>query len=168
MKFDFDFRYISFSLRQYEKELMKQLRTDNRIAGQKWLMEVTKGTPIPTWSGASRGTFQKLASALGTSVPIGFVRGPADLSHRGNALSEGEVIEDKKEAYVGFRYSTSLLHLHYNEYNRAVAGKYPRPYSNNVRFTPYKFQGRAERVRREYAKKVKLPDPYRFIHTGKL
>ena len=168
MKFTFDFRGMELDLAAYEDYLLKSLGFDNKIAGQKWLNEILKGTPIPTWSGASRATFQKLAAALGTSVPIGFTPAPADRTALGNALSEGEVIEDKKKAYVGFRYSTSLLHLHYNEYNQATAGRYPRPYSNNVRFTPYRFQGRAQKVWEEYAKKVRLPDPYRFIKTRAL
>lgn len=168
MKFICDFVGISLDIEAYREKVLKELRWENGTAGRKWLNEVIKGTPIPTWSGASRATFEKLATALGTSVPIGHIRAPADRTALGRSLSDGEVIEDKGEVYVGFRYSTNLLHLHYNEYNKATAGRYPRPYSNNVRFTPYKFQARAQKVWVEHAKKVRLPNPLEYIKERRL
>ena len=166
MKFTFDFKAFTLDLAAIERDILKDLRFYNKAAGQHWLKAVWQGTPIPVWSGASRATFQKLASALGTSIPIGYIPDPdGDKIALGRSLSEGSVEEDKKEMYVGFRYGTSLRHLHFNEYNLATAGPYPRPYTNNVRFTPYKFQSKAAKVWREYAKKVKLSNPYDFLKT---
>jgi len=77
------------------------------------------------------------------------------------------VIEDPA-GYVGFVYETDLRYLAYNEYNAAVAGPFPQPFSNNVRFTPYHFQSRAAEAWQAIAKTAKLPNPYRYLAKRKI
>jgi hypothetical protein len=85
----------------------------------------------------------------------------------GSSASSGSgVVEDKAIGFVGFTYETNLRYLVYNEYNSAVAGTPPAPFSNNVRFTPYNFQSRALAAWEKAAINAKLPNPYLFI-TGK-
>jgi hypothetical protein len=87
----------------------------------------------------------------------------------GKAESAGSgVVEDASVAFVGFVYQTGLRYLRYNEYNKAVPGPPPQPFSNNVRFTPYDFQSRAQAAWLGVAEKAKLPSPRRFFRKRKL
>lgn len=166
MKFTTDFKAIKIDMPAFRRALIAELRNANEKAGRAWIDAAVNKTPIPTWSGASRATFQKLASELGTSVPIGPIRSLKDRTSLGRASSAGSgVIEDKREAYVGFIYETSLRYLAYNEYNRAVAGPPPQPFSNRVRFTPYRFQERALKAWQKEAEKATLPNPFKYLKT---
>jgi hypothetical protein len=164
--FTTEFYAIDIDMAAYRKAVLEYLRELNEKAGQAWLNEVIKGTPIPTWSGASRATFQKLARELNTTVPIGIQKSKKNRVPLGLSTSAGSGVEERNyptDIYVGFLYETSLRYLAYNEYNRAVAGPPPQPYSNNVRFTPYGFQKRASKVWQAEAKKARLPNPYDYI-----
>lgn len=153
---------------KYEKDAMKALTAANKAAGQAWVKAVVD-TPIPTWGGASRATFQKLAQALGTSVGIGPIRSKKNTTAWGRATSTASrVVLNKTDWYAGFVYRTTLRHLIYNEYNKAVKGPYPKPWSNNVRFTPYNFQARGIMAWKLVAVKAKLPNPLRYIKARKI
>ncbi len=162
-----DLELIIFDQAGYNRALLDALRKLNERAGQAWLKAAVDATPIPTWSGASRATFQKLASELGTSVPIGPQRSKKNRVALGKATSAGSGVVEKPD-YVGFVYETDLRYLRYNEYNSAVRGRPPQPFSNNVRFTPYNFQSRAQAAWLSVAKTAKLPNPYRYLRKRKL
>jgi len=169
MKFTTDFYWMDLDLDAYKRALLSALRNINERAGKAWINEAVNKTPIPTWSGASRATFQKLAAELGTSVPIGPIRSRKNRVALGLSVSAGSgVLEDKDDGYAGFIYDTNLRYLAYNEYNLAVAGPPPQPFSNNVRFTPYNFQSRAQAAWLAVAKTAKLPDPYRYLKKRKM
>lgn len=164
-----DFKSIHLDLVAYDRALLSSLRNLNERAGQAWVKAAVDSTPIPTWSGASRATFQKLASELGTSVPIGQIRASKSRVELGKSVSSGSgVVEERstgKTTFVGFKYETDLRYLRYNEYNRATKGPPPQPYSDNVRFTPYNFQKRAAAAWVAEAAKAKLPNPFRYLRT---
>ena len=172
MKFTADFTSIKLNLAAYNRALLIDLRRLNKKAGGEWIHAAVNKSPIPTWSGASRATFQRLASELGTSVPIGPIRAKKSRVSLGQATSAGsKVVEEmvgSAPAFVGFIYTTSLRYLGYNEYNRAVKGAPPQPFSNNVRFTPYGFQDRARQAWQVVADTAKLPDPYRYLERKKI
>lgn len=169
MKFETEFYDITLDVKAYKKELLKYLRDINERAGQAWIDTVVNKTPIPTWSGASRATFKKLANELGTSVPIGPIKANKNRVSLGESTSsQSGVVEDSNDAYVGFLYSTNLRYLRYNEYNRATAGPPPQPFSNNVKFTPYGFQEKGAKVWQEIAKKAELPDPYKYLSKKRM
>ena len=169
MKFKTILYVMDFDASGYHRELFKILRRFNEKAGTHWINAAVNQTPIPTWSGASRATFQKLAQELGTSIPIGPVRASRDRTALGKATSAGSgVLENKAKGYVGFVYETNLRYLAYNEYNLATAGPHPQPFSNNVRFTPYKFQSRAHAAWLEIASLVKMPDPWKHVKKRKI
>lgn len=159
------FKWMKLDLAGYRRVMLNHLRSLNEKAGQAWIKAAVDETPIPTWSGASRATFQKLASELGTVVPLGPIRAKKNRVSLGKASSAASGVFEKGEE-VGFTYETTLQYLGYNEYNAAVAGKPPQPYSNRVRFTPYNFQPRAESAWRAVAETAKLPNPYRYLNTG--
>jgi hypothetical protein len=169
MKFTTSFVSLGLNVSAYRRVLLNALRNINERAGQAWIDAVVNETPIPTWSGASRATFQKLAGELGTSVPIGPIRAKKDRTALGRESSDGSgVSEDESRPYAGFTYQTSLRYLAYNEYNKAVKGPPPQPYSNNVRFTPYKFQARGLKAWKRVAKTAKLPNPFRYLTKRKM
>lgn len=168
MKFTAEFYDIRLMLGEYRETLMSALVNANERAGQAWINATVKGVPIPTWGGASRATFQKLAFELGTSVPIGPIRGHNTVAS-GLSHSVGSGVEiDGSELYAGFVYTTTLRGLIYNEYNKAVKGPYPQPWSNNVRNTPYNFQNAGEKAWLQVAKTIKLPSPYNSIRKTRM
>jgi len=169
MKFKTTFYSIGFDTAGYARVLLKALQDINEKAGQAWIDTAVNQTPIPTWSGASRATFSKLAQELGTSVPIGPIKAKKDRVGLGKSTSSGSgVVENKAKGYVGFVYETNLSYLAYNEYNLATAGPPPQPYSNNVRFTPYNFQSRAQAAWLKVAQTAKLPNPLRHLKKRKI
>lgn len=167
MKFITNFYTMHLNLAKYRRIMLNHLRNINERAGQAWIDVAVNKTPIPTWSGASRATFQKLANELGTTVPIGPIRAIKDRTNLGRSTSSNSGVVEK-DNYVGFRYETDLRYLRYNEYNRATAGPPPQPFSNRVRFTPYNFQTKSEAVWRKIARTVKLPNPIRYITKRKI
>jgi hypothetical protein len=169
MRFKTTFYAMDFDVAGYAKVLLQYLRSINEKAGQAWIDAAVNQTPIPTWSGASRATFSKLAQELGTSVPIGPVRATRDRVALGKSSSAASgVIEDRAKGYAGFVYETNLRYLAYNEYNLATAGPPPQPFSNNVRFTPYNFQSRAQAAWLKVASTAKLPNPWRHLKKRKI
>lgn len=167
MKFTTEFKSLYLNLAAYRKAMLNALRNLNERAGQAWIDAAVNQTPIPTWSGASRATFQKLAGELGTTVPIGPIRARKSRVSLGKVTSAGSGVVERK-GYAGFVYETDLRFLAYNEYNKAVAGSPPRPYSNNVRFTPYNFQSRAYSAWKKVAATAKLPAPYHYLTRRKM
>jgi hypothetical protein len=160
---------ITFDLPKYKKVVLNALINLNERAGRAWIDAAIRQTPIPVWSGASRATFQRLAQSLGTSIPMDPIVAPESRVSLGRASSAGSgVVKDAGKPYVGFVYSTNLRYLAYNEYNQAIKGPYPRPWSNNVRFTPYFFQQRALTDWQKVAATAKLPDIRNYIKTGPL
>jgi len=135
MRFRAKVELIMFQKKQFRKIYLNALENVNERAGQAWIAEAIDNTPIPTWSGASRATFEKLASELGTSVMYGPQRSYKDRRALGRSTSAGSGVVRKMDGnnvYIGFAYETDLRYLAYNEYNRAVPGPEPQPWSNNV------------------------------------
>lgn len=160
---------FDFNLASYNSVLLNTLRNLNERAGKAWIHAAVDETPIPTWSGASRATFQKLATELGTSVPIGPIKARKNRVALGRSTSaKSGVFENKQNMEVGFVYETDLRYLAYNEYNKAIPGLPPQPFSNRVRFTPYNFQIKALKAWEEIAEKAKLPNPYRYLNIRKI
>jgi hypothetical protein len=168
MKWTTTFVSIEFDTAAYNKVLLNALIALNERAGKAWITEAVQGTPIPTWGGASRGTFLRLATELKCPISIGKIEGKKNINLGVYSAAGSGVVEDKKKPYVGFIYTTALRHLAYNEYNKAVAGKYPQPWSDKVRFTPYGFQSRALDAWEVEAKTAKLPDPMKYIKQRKM
>jgi hypothetical protein len=167
MKFKTEFKSLHLNVLAYRKVMLNTLRNLNERAGQAWIDAAVNQTPIPTWSGASRATFQKLASELGTTVPIGPIRARKDRTSLGRSTSSGSGVVQNKD-YVGFVYETDLRYLAYNEYNSATKGLPPQPFSNNVRFTPYYFQDRAYSAWKKVAATAKLPNPLTYLVGKKM
>jgi len=171
MKFITNFTIPKLDLAAYERALAAHLSEANKKAGQAWLHAAVEQIPIPTWSGASRATFQKLAEELDTSVPIGPRRSKKDRVPLGRASSTASgVVIDTREHFYGFVYSSNLRYLAYNEFNKAVPGPPPQPYGRLRTRTPYHFQERGLKAWQAFAKTVRLPNPLsaRFLKGTKI
>lgn len=154
-KLVYDEKKAIADLNQYTKDFV--------IAGGiKWLDATVKAI-IPTWSKASRATFQKLAKDLGTSIPYGPLRSAKDRENLGlqNSQGSGLTSNDKGEHY--FIYTTQLRYLIYNEFNKATAGSPPQPFSNSVRFTPYRFQDQGNVTWLDHAKAYNPPNTWSYL-----
>lgn len=154
-KLQYNTQHAVTALNQYVKEFVKQ-------GGIKWL-DATVLKIIPTWSGASRATFEKLAQDLGTSIPYGPQRSRKDRRPLGRATSAGSGFFSNAQGQHYFVYTTQLRYLIYNEFNKATAGPPPQPFSDAVRFTPYHFQDAGDKAWRIYEKKFKPPPVWKFL-----
>jgi hypothetical protein len=168
MKFTPKFKYINIDMSAYRTAMESYLTDRLKASGARWLdATVRTSTHIPTWSGASRATFQKLAQDLGTTVPIGPIVARKDRTALGLANAQGSgVFIDTASSTFKFTYATQLRYLVYNEFNLATRGPAPQPFSNNVRYTPYRFQDKGLAAWEVFAIKTRLPNPYKFIRKG--
>ncbi len=170
MKFKPNFTSIELDMPAYKRALDQYLTVKLKASGRKWLdATVRTSTHIPTWSGASRATFQKLANELGTTVPIGPIRAKKDRTALGRASAVGSGVEvNPAKGIWKFTYATQLRYLIYNEYNPPVPGAPPKPWSTAVRFTPYGFQDKGEAVWLDFVRNVVLPNPFQYLRKEKL
>lgn len=164
MRWKLDIFEMEFDYEGAKKALLDELQKANKKCGRAWLDAVVEQTPIPTWSGASRATFQKLAGDFDTTIPIGPIRASKSGVAWGRASSGGSgILINKQNGYVGFQYRTTLRHLIYNNYNAPSPGPYPRPWSINVRNTPYFISVKGDAAWNKCAATVRLPDPFKHI-----
>jgi hypothetical protein len=169
MKWKTELKSIDLNMKEYKRALFAYLKDINERAGQIWLFEATEKSPIPTYSGASRASFDILAAQLNTSVPIGPLRTKSRIAEGLASGSRSKVYADKTKWYVGFQFVTTLGHLIYNERFAANPGPYPAPWSSNVRFTPYNFIDRSNSAWKTWAATQSLsniPNPWDYL-TGK-
>lgn len=163
------FTALTLNLSAYKAALDKHMQDWITQAAQRWL-QATVLSIIPTWSKASRATFQALARDVGMSIPYGPRQSRKDREDLGLSTGEGGLESDPGRFRWHFRYHTSLRYLVYNEYNHAVQGKPPAPFSSAglTHPTPYHFQEAGEREFREFARYTSLPNPYHFLRKEKV
>lgn len=153
---------LNYNLHAAVSELNKYTKEFVRIGGIKWL-DATVIAIIPTWSKASRATFQKLAKELGTSVPYGPLRSRKDREDLGLSNSDGSGFFSSDSGEHYFIYTTQLRYLIYNEFNKATKGTPPQPFSDNVRNTPYHFQDAGDKAWKAYVKEFRPPKVWKHL-----
>jgi len=170
MKWTSNFKALKLDLTAYKAVLDKYMQDWITQAAQDWL-QATVISIIPTWSKASRATFQALARDVGMTVPYGPLRSREDRESLGLSTGEGGLNLAPSAHRWHFRYHSSLRYLAYNEYNRAVHGPNPpapfRP-AGLIHPTPYHFQEAGEKEFKEFARFTVLPNPYRFLKAKKV
>ncbi len=129
------------------------------IAVVAWLNAAT--APIPVWSGASRGTFSDLAARVNFSLRIA----PTALGSKlglgpstGAAQSTGTFTVDRRRGIFRAKYSTSLEHLIFNEFNNANAGGDPKVFARLRNPGPYGFLDKGAAAFERAAAQGKLPE----------
>jgi hypothetical protein len=158
MHFTFDYKTLHFKPAIWKRMIDEKLRAALVEGGTIWMNAAV--SRIPVWSGASHGTFLKLAAKLGYAISVASTNagmlglGPG----AGSSQSTG-----KMTVYAGayiLEYSTSLWHLCYNELKNANANPVEGRLYAKLRYPgPYHFQVTAAEEFRQYAKTVRLPDP---------
>lgn len=168
-KFTARFKEIRIDYQKWEKLLAAMLIDEIHLAGIAWL-NATALSVIPVWSGASKATFLKLARSIGFAISINPIVTPDGKYALGESVgfakSEGEVdTKNVKSGIVTFKYSTTLEHLIFNEYNNANTNrKAGRVFSNLKTPGPYHFQEKGTEAFREYTKTVMgLPSPWKTL-----
>lgn len=170
MRWKPNFKSIKLDVASYQVALDKYMQDWIKQAAQLWL-HATVIAIIPTWSKASRATFQALARDVGMSIPYGPQQSRKDRESLGLSTGEGGLELDSKSSRWYFRYHSSLRYLAYNEYNHAVWGpKPPAPFrrAGLIHPTPYHFQEAGEKEFREFARYTNIPNPYKFLKTEKV
>jgi hypothetical protein len=109
---------------------------------------------VPTWSGASRATFEALAQAVGFTVTYGPITAFKDRRALGQGAGHGGL--EKTPGGYSFYYRTDLRYLIFNEANVATVGV-AGVFKGLINPTPYKFFEAGERAFKAYSKTVRLP-----------
>lgn len=110
---------------------------------------------VPTWSRASRATFEALAQAVGYNVTYGPIRSFRDRKPLGLKTGFGGVNRNAKGSYE-FYYRSELDYLNFNESNSARVGV-AGVFKGLIRPTPYNFREAGQRAFLEFAKR-KTPE----------
>lgn len=162
MKMTCSFSLMKLNTGSYKKTLNTEMLQKLKEAVGVWIQAAV--TIIPVWSGASHGTFLKLASKIGRTFSISGGGGlPGMLGpNYGDSQSQGRLtVWDG--AYIA-EYSTTLWHLIYNEYNNANANpKEGRVFSRLIQPGPYMFQEKANAAFSAYIENISLPSPWAHL-----
>lgn len=166
MRFRAKVNLIDFNLRSYQVELAERMTETVKEAARSWLRTVL--VIIPTWSRASRATFEELAEAVGFRITYGPIKSAEDRLILGLTSGRGGLNITKTSWH--FFYETDLRYLAYNEYNRVVFGQAPGVFSRSglINPTPYKFQEAGAADFESFAKEVLLPNPIEFIRPKRI
>jgi hypothetical protein len=133
-----------------------------------WLSAAT--APIPTWSGASLGTFSELAAEVGFTLSINPTANGRRLGlgpGAGAAASTGRFGGSIRRGVFTFEYTTSLEHLIFNEFNNANVVIDPKVFSSLKHPGPYMFQQKGLAAFIESVKTVELPRPEVSVRSTK-
>ena len=152
MKFTSQFSIPRIDVSAYQKALDQHMTHTIAQALMVWLEAVL--AEIPVWSGASRATFTKLASAISYSIPIDPVA--VDRTGRGMASGDGGMVTDRTTGEYTFSYSTTLPWLIWNEYHNANVDPDPSLFYRVLKEGPYNFQIVGARAFLRFADNVDL------------
>ncbi len=163
MRFNAQIFLIDFDLAGYKNKLDEELTEITKDAARSWLKTVLR--IIPTWSRASRATFEALAREVGFTITYGPLVASKDRFQLGISTSKGGLEITPLKSYHFF-YETNLRYLAYNEANAAIAGDPPKPFGRLINPTPYNFIEAGDSDFMSFSQEVLLPNPFKFI-TGK-
>jgi len=157
MKFKGSLVTLGIDFSRFQKLLHEELSNEIAHAAFVWLEAVL--AEIPTWSGASRATFLRLAREVEYAISIE----PKVISRipYGQRSGDGEVTANPQKGIYTFKYSTTLAHLIHNEFNSPESD--PAVF-HRLRFPgPYHFQQKGQEAFRRFAAQVRLPSPLKSL-----
>lgn len=160
MRFKGTFRKPRLRLNKWKRDTERRMLTELKRAAIAWLTAAT--APIPTWSGASLGTFSELAAEVGFNLQINPTANGRRLGlgpGAGAAASSGRFGGDIRNGRFTFEYTTNLEYLIFNEFNNANVTVDPKVFSSLKRPGPYRFQERGRAAFLASVSNVRLPDP---------
>lgn len=167
MKFKGTLKAPRIDLSSYRAALHEQLGEAIVEAAHEWL-DATVVALIPEWSGASVSTFYHLARAVGFSLTAGTAGVAPDRRSEGRRASDGGLEIDRSKGTYHFHYATTLEHLIYNESNNANIAPDPGLFYRLKQPGPYHFQEAGAKAFRQYAQKVRLPNPRHHIKATRI
>lgn len=132
-----------------QEDVDRQMRQLAEEAARVWLDAVL--AIVPTWSRASRATFEALAQAVGYKVTYGPVRAFSDRRPLGLSTGFGGLMREAKGSY-SFYYRSELRYLNFNESNVARVGV-AGVFKGLINPTPYNFKDAGEKAFRAFAKR---------------
>jgi hypothetical protein len=156
MRFKGTLKSFRIGMSNYKRILHEQLSEEIARAGFLWLNAVLM--QIPVWSGASHATFLRLSREVGYQLMVQ----PRVISRigYGQRHGDGEVIADPAKGQYSFWYKTTLPHLIYNEFNNANIVPDPTLFDELIIPGPYRFQEAGRKAFEDYARTVRLPNPW--------
>lgn len=160
MKWTSKWQTYKLDVNAYKIAVTEHLEGCIKEAAKLWL-NVTVASLIPSWSNASRATFEELARAVGVSIRYGPQLSRKDRKPLG--LSTGTGGYEASDGIASFWYTSTLRYLAFNDQNTATPGPPPRPFTHLTNPTPYNFTDAGRQAFEEYAKTVRLPDPFKYI-----
>lgn len=156
MKFKGTLKSFRIGMSAYQRRLHEHLSHEIAHAAFLWLTAVLQ--EIPVWSGASHATFLRLSREVGYQIVVQ----PKVVSRigYGQRHGDGEVEANPSTGQYIFRYETTLPHLIHNEFNNANITPDPTLFYRLLKPGPYHFQQKGLKAFREYARTVRLPNPW--------
>lgn len=168
MKFKVDFKLIQIDVNSYRAAVDRELLAATKQAANVWLNAFVLDV-IPIWSGASRGTFLKLAQSVGFPLAISNIVSPPGYGlgpQLGFQRSEG-ALKQSGLRYT-FIYQTDLFHLVFNEQANASNKEAGRIFSKLKNPGPYNFRKLGETAFNEFAETVRLPSPWNHLKVQRI
>jgi hypothetical protein len=141
--------------RDVKKDIDDYVASITKDSARIWLTEAL--SHIPTWSGASRATFEALAQSVGFVVTYGPITAFYNRQPLGTANGFGG-LERVSQGYHTFYYSSQLRYLNFNDKNVAYVGVGGVKWGL-INATPYQFVAKANVKFQEFASKASLPAP---------
>lgn len=166
MKFTSKVTLIEFDRQGFLERLNQEMTEATKEAARSWLRTVLVN--IPTWSRASRATFNELSEAVGYNLTFGPLVAYVDRLSLGLQTGRGGLqIKDNKSWH--FFYETDLHYLAWNEFNTATQGDGSGWFSRHRSGPgPYRFQAAGAADFNSFAANVKLPNPIEFINPKRI
>lgn len=158
MKLSAIFKSPRINFSAYQKALQQVLGDAIAHAAFEWLGATVD--LIPVWSGASRSTFQPLASAVGFNLSVSPVSDAPDHTTLGLSNATGKLVTDAAKGSFTFEYGTTLRHLIFNEFNTATKLNDPHIFAQLLNPGPYHFQEAGAKAFDQFATTVRLPNPF--------
>lgn len=144
---------LKLNLRSLLGSMDAKMELATREAARIWLRKAIEG--VPTWSGASRATFEQLADSVGERVPINIAPNAPNRTSLGRLHGRGGVERDGKNRWRFF-YENNLRYLEANETRQVGVGEAGVKWGL-IEPTPYQFREAALQAVNAYAKTVTLP-----------
>lgn len=154
MKFRSSWKGFVLNTRAFLGSTDAKMRLATEEAARIWLRHAIPAVPV--WSGASRATFEQLASAVGVNVPITVAPKAPNRVALGRANSRGGIEKGKGKANWRFYYENNLRYLAANETRSVGVGEAGVKWGL-IQPTPYNFREAAQAAVDAFAKTVRLP-----------
>lgn len=146
---------INYNRAKHAAEIDKATEEAARQAARLWLENAL--SRVPTWSGASLATFERLAAEVGIPVNIPVKQNAPNRIALGR-LNSGGGVHRNSLGHWTFSYKTDLRYLLANDTQHVSVGEHGVIWGL-LQDTPYQFGETGRQIVEEFAKTVKLPRP---------